>query len=71
MCIQVLPACMSMHYMDVWYPPGPEEAGSLELELHTIMSHHDGAGNWTRIFLNSRRAIFPACFVLLRQGIIV
>lgn len=47
--MSVLPACMYMHYMRVWWPWGQEKAlGALELEFQMVMNHHVGTGNQVR-----------------------
>lgn len=48
MYISILPACMSVLQVHVWYGWGPEEGiRSLELELQMVLSPYMGAGNPT------------------------
>lgn len=39
-CTGVLSESMSVHHSRAWYPQGPEE-GLLELDVQTVVSHHE------------------------------
>lgn len=48
MCVDVFPACKSVHHVCIVHRDQKRASDLLELELQTVLSHHVDAGNQTQ-----------------------
>lgn len=55
----VLPACMSVHYVHVWWCHGNQGRvlDTLELVLQVVVNHHVGVGSGTQVLWKSSQSL--------------